>query len=193
MIGDENEYEEKMIGLNELQRKILLHVLHLFKTRDDLELYLYVMGAGGVGKSVLIKMLFETLARYFNSIPNVDHNSTKILMASFMGTAAFNIRGMTLSSMFSLGFNQEDNEDEFKQLNTEKANELTLAYKDVKLLIVDEVSMCGCKLLYKINTRLKQIFDHTKDFGGISLIVVGDFFQIPPVNDQFIFQCPGRK
>ena len=62
----------------------------------------------------------------------------------------------------------------------------------LKVIIIDEVSMVGATMLAKINQRLKEIFGSDQVFGGISILFVGDFNQIPPVGDNFAFQPSDR-
>jgi ATP-dependent exoDNAse (exonuclease V) alpha subunit len=50
------------------------------------------------------------------------------------------------------------------------------------LLIIDEVSMMTAELLDKLNELGKKIRKSTKPFGGIQVLLVGDFYQLPPVN-----------
>ena len=50
--------------------------------------------------------------------------------------------------------------------------------------------MVGCKILSQVNTRLKAIMDNSLDFGVVSIISVGDFHQLRPVKDSYVFQIP---
>ena len=53
----------------------------------------------------------------------------------------------------------------------------------VSLVIIDEVSMVGSNMLLEIHKRLQQIKGVTADvtFGGVSILAVGDLYQLPPV------------
>ena len=59
------------------------------------------------------------------------------------------------------------------------------------------MSMVGADMLYKIHLRLSEIFQTQyqpeKLFGGITVILVGDLLQLPPVKENYIFQCPKNK
>lgn len=59
---------------------------------------------------------------------------------------------------------------------------------DLKLLIIDEISMVGARTFHYIDQRLKQIFHTVKPFGGLSVILVGDFKQLKPVGDVPIYR-----
>ena len=55
-------------------------------------------------------------------------------------------------------------------------------FKSIKYLIVDEYSMVGALMLNKIDRRLRQATGKAQQlFGGISIILAGDFKQLPPV------------
>ena len=59
---------------------------------------------------------------------------------------------------------------------------------DVKLIIIDEVSMVGCKLFWQLHRHLTQIFNCNLPSGGKSVILLGDFYQLPPLKEKFIFE-----
>ena len=63
---------------------------------------------------------------------------------------------------------------------------------ELKLIIIDEISMVGADMLYRIHMRLTEIFETpvTVPFGGISIILVGDLLQLPPVRGTCVFSTP---
>ena len=66
--------------------------------------------------------------------------------------------------------------------------------KHVKYILIDEMSFIGRNLLTHIDSRLRQAFPHNKEvsFGGISIILVGDLGQLPPVMDRPAYACEGH-
>ena len=61
-------------------------------------------------------------------------------------------------------------------------------YKQVKILIIDEISLVGQQnLLALVDQRLKQIFNNQKLYGGIHVLCFGDLAQLSPVADKWIF------
>ena len=54
-------------------------------------------------------------------------------------------------------------------------------FRGVELLIVDEISMIGCNKLLKVDSVLKRVFNDTRPFGGLNVLLVGDFAQIPAI------------
>lgn len=68
-------------------------------------------------------------------------------------------------------------------------------YLYVKVIFIDEISMVGSGMFNFINLRLQDIRGCTKPFGGISVVAVGDLFQLKPVMDSWIFtqRCDGLQ
>jgi len=75
------------------------------------------------------------------------------------------------------------------ELSSDVANTLRAKMIDVKLLIIDEISMVGYKMLGQIDKRLRQIMGQKSlFFGGVSVIAVGEFNQLPPVGQSPIYK-----
>lgn len=55
------------------------------------------------------------------------------------------------------------------------------------MILIDEMSMVGCKMFNFINCRLQEIMGTQDRFGGVSIIAIGDLFQLKPVMDGWIF------
>ena len=73
-------------------------------------------------------------------------------------------------------------------LSSDVCNTLRNKLSSLKVIIIDEISMVGSKILSQVNSRLKAIMDNSLDFGGVSIICVGDFHQLRPVKDSYVFQ-----
>ena len=66
----------------------------------------------------------------------------------------------------------------------------------LKLLIIDEISMVGANMLYRIHLRLSDTFQTDPEkvpFGGINVMLVGDLLQLPPIRQSQVFQSPEDK
>lgn len=70
---------------------------------------------------------------------------------------------------------------------------MRIRFRNLKLIIVDEILLVGSNTFFLLDERLRQIFGNKKIFGGKSLIAVGDFNQLPPVCDSFVFTPPRRN
>ena len=62
-------------------------------------------------------------------------------------------------------------------------------FDEPDLIVIDEISMVGAQLLHNLDYFLKFKCRNMEPFGGIQMIFVGDFCQLPPVKDKFAFQC----
>ena len=105
------------------------------------------------------------------------------------GVAAFNIQGATLHRAFRLPVAHNE-ATEYKKLSCERLQELRREFKDVHFIIIDEVSMVSYQLFSFVHRRLmeiKGIEDVSVFFGGVSVLAVGDFYQLPPVRGSFLF------
>nr|AQS31104.1 hypothetical protein [uncultured bacterium] len=121
-----------------------------------------VSGAGGTGKSTLIKFLEKTLRR-------------KIVKLAPTGVAAINVGGQTLHSFFQLP-HQILTKDHVKRIYQKKL------YQQIGLLVIDEVSMVRPDVLDAIDHFLRiNGPDGARPFGGVQLLLIGDHFQLPPV------------
>lgn len=128
---------------------------------------LFITGAGGVGKSVVIHKLEEMF------------KGTCLLLAP-TGVAALNIGGATLHRTFGLPFSIATEDDSRRYTDLEI--ELFRDNDYVKTIIIDEISMVRSDYLITIDMKLRHLKRKPKvPFGGVQVIVVGDFFQLPPV------------
>ena len=77
----------------------------------------------------------------------------------------------------------------FLECLTRKKTQYRISLKDLKLIIIAEISMIGNITLLHIHQGLKEIFGvaSTDLFAGISIIAVGDLYQLPPIKKKAIF------
>jgi hypothetical protein len=64
-------------------------------------------------------------------------------------------------------------------------------FKGVHYLVIDEKSMLGLKTIAWIDQRLREVFPENRDefFGGLGVILIGDFFQLPPVLNKPLYSA----
>ncbi|XP_077265248.1 uncharacterized protein LOC143899122 [Temnothorax americanus] len=173
--------------LNDKQREITMHVLYCFKT-GKLPIRLFISGSAGVGKSTVINTIYQVLLNYFDDMPGKNNNKVKVLLCAPSGKAAFLIGGVTLHTAFALPVTQYGGQ--MPELSEDVANTIRENLFELKLLIIDEISMVGSTMFSRIDTRLRQIMGQDKSFGGVSVLVVGDLYQLPPVMDTSIYLPP---
>ena len=102
------------------------------------------------------------------------------------GTAAFLVSGSTLHTMLKFPI-KTFVKKEVAPLSGISLKHLQTEFEKVELIVIDEKSMIGLYMLYMIDARLKEIKCCNESFGGISIIIMGDFAQLPPVKDQPMF------
>ena len=177
MLPDE-EYLTLLRSLNLRQREFFNHIVHWIKCKDE-PVYAFLTGGAGVGKSVVIRALYQTLYRILNLKDGENPDDKRILLCAYMGFAAFNISGQTICSafhkkMYNKGINH---------LSADELNTFRIKYRHLKVVIIDEISMVGNMTLSFIDTRLEQLTGSKAAFGGLSVIAVGDLYQLKPVGD----------
>ena len=98
------------------------------------------------------------------------------------GIAATHIGGMTLHSWSGLGVRKMLIERDLTQLK--ESSSVRRRVTKTNILIIDEVSMLEAQVLDNVNLICKTLRDNESAFGGLQVVVVGDFFQLPPVSRQ---------
>jgi ATP-dependent DNA helicase PIF1 len=59
--------------------------------------------------------------------------------------------------------------------------------KKIKILIIDEISMVSSELFSCFSNMFSKLHSNSQSFGGISIIVLGNLFQLPPVSENYVF------
>ena len=180
----ENDYLQLISKLNKKQRKIFTHIVHSITHSPEEQLCVFITGGAGVGKSVVIRTLYQALHRLRGSNFGQDPEDIRILLCAYTGLAAYNIQGFTLHNALCIEPNKKL---KYKPLTDDKRNTLKTKYRYLSVLIVDEVSMVGNSMLNYLFLRLQEIKGNREPFGGVHVILVGDLYQLRPVADGWIF------
>ena len=77
-------------------------------------------------------------------------------------------------------------------MSADELNTFRIKYRNLKVAIIDEISMVGKRVYDFIDTRLQQLTVARAPFGGLSVIAVGDFYQLKPVGDRLVFRNLGE-
>jgi hypothetical protein len=179
-------YRGMVQKLNRKQKEFFYHVLHLIKTSDS-PFYCFLSGGAGVGKSHLTKCLYQAALKYYNTRAGDDFHQVKIMMLAPTGKASFNIKGNTIHSSFGVPACQSLKN--YRPLDSSRLNTLRCKLGGLKLIFLDEISMVGSAMFnIQLNNRLKDIKGSKDDFGGVSIVAIGDLLQLEPVMDKYIFK-----
>jgi len=178
------EYMQLIQSLNERQSMVLKHALKHIKSQDK-PLHLLIHGGAGVGKSILLTALYQSLDRALCSKEGDDPENRRIVVCSYTAKAAHNVHGNTIHSTFNILPNRTFM---FTNLKADKLNTMQVKYRNLKVVMIDEISMVGNKMFNIINLRLQEIMRNKKHFGGVHVIAIGDLFQLKPMFDDWIFQ-----
>ena len=195
-----NEYRSLMRGLNSKQKEIVMFhrnwckeaTIALKHGKKVKPYQVFVSGPEGVGKSHIIKLIQSDTIKLLKLSGMFEPDDVIVLLSAPTGVAAFNIGGMTLHSALMLGRSKFG---EYQSLSHDKANTLRLKLSKLKLLIIDEISMVGCNMLLDIHKRLNEILVQPDDvmFGNVSILAVGDLYQLPPVCQPPLFNVMSNK
>jgi ATP-dependent exoDNAse (exonuclease V) alpha subunit len=125
----------------------------------------YIGGPGGVGKSFTIDKIREAL------------KGSAIFLAP-TGIAALNIMGATIHGTFSLPLGVCT-----KYVRSKVSDKLRSLLSDdlVKTIIIDEISMVRADVFQTIDEHCRLAKRKNVPFGGLQIVVVGDFGQLSPV------------
>ena len=151
-----------------------------FQAKSPAQMLLHVDGGGGTGKSFLIKVLSSHLQAAALPKPS------PICRVAPTGVARNQIQGSTIHSLLRLPVGGA-----FNDLSPSDAAALQSRLQHIKYLIIDEKSMLGLEQLARIDCRLRQAFPQrsAEFFGGLSVLLVGDFFQLPPVRQKPLYSA----
>ena len=149
-------------------------------------IYLFVSGGGGSGKSHVTKLIYHTVVKTFKHVASNPELPTVLLMAP-TGVSAINIEGTTINTALAI---PKDAGENLPAMSDQKKTQMRLSLSELKLIIIDIVSMVSNRRVLHIHQRLKDIFCSSSSelFAGISVVVVGDFYQLPPIREKPIFE-----
>lgn len=144
----------------------------------------FFTGSAGTGKSVLLRELILRLRAKHSRWRQTNEDwdvlaAGHVAVTASTGIAACNIRGCTLHSFAGIGLGVEPIEKLCwrVQANKSAANR----WKSTAVLVIDEVSMISAELLDLIEQLARFVRNDKRPWGGIQVVLVGDFFQLPPV------------
>ncbi len=136
----------------------------------------FFTGSAGTGKSVLMRTIIAKFKDKYRREPD------RLAVTASTGLAACVIEGQTLHSWAGIGLGKEPVPELVKKI---KRNAKTKQkWLRTKALVIDEISMVDGELFDKLEQIARNIRNNGRPFGGIQLVITGDFFQLPPVPEK---------
>lgn len=129
----------------------------------------FIHGRPGTGKSTFLRGL-----RNFLSV-----KSKNAMFVAPTGIAALNIQGQTIHSFFHLNPSEIHAPLDYANRNT-----LRTAWKNLDILVIDEISMVRADIFDKMNERLQEVLEDDRPFAHKQVIVVGDLNQLAPILNE---------
>ena len=180
----EDKYLELVDMLNDQQRNLFDDFVERINSgNDDDPFYTYIGGEAGTGKSFVLKLMIDAVKQLGKRSGRELEKPVSITIAP-TGVAAYLVNGSTIES--ALGMQPQKGKSYVSNKSSRNSN-LRFLYEDLKVIFLDEVSMCGSDMLARINFRMQEIMGNSKFMGGISMITTGDFGQLPPVGQNIIW------
>jgi len=162
-----------------MKQETALNILKLGKN-------VFITGSAGTGKTYLLNKFI----RYLKSkdiYPSV---------VAPTGISASHLKGQTIHSFFYLGIRNSIDEGYIDFLLDKKY--LQKRFASLQVLIIDEVSMVSPEIFSAMDIILQSFKESIEPFGGVQVILSGDFFQLPPISKikkekRFAWQSPSWR
>ena len=142
--------------------------LDILKTGQNV----FLTGSAGSGKTYTLNQYIDYLRA--RRVP--------VAVTASTGIAATHMNGTTIHSWSGIGIKDELTDRDLANLSRKQF--LADRLKDTAVLIIDEISMLHAKQLNLVSQVLKYVRKNDKAFGGIQVVVAGDFFQLPPIGSK---------
>lgn len=136
-----------------------------------------ITGPAGTGKTSAIKLFYQQYKAM-----------RKIGITSTTGISAVLIGGSTLHSFLGIGLGKDKLDTLYMNIMNNPRN--LKKWRELQILIIDEVSMLSPDLFDKLEHLARLLRKNDRPFGGIQLVLTGDFLQLPCVaSEQFCFEA----
>ena len=130
----------------------------------------FLTGAAGAGKTWLLNSYIDHLRSH----------GVEVAVTASTGIAATHLNGKTIHSWSGMGVRDHVTHDDLERLA--KNRRIRQNHDNAQVLVIDEVSMLHPHQLDMVDRIARHLLDGGKPFGGLQVILCGDFFQLPPVS-----------
>lgn len=146
---------------------------------------IFLTGSAGTGKTYVLNSYIKYL----------KERKVWVAVTASTGIAATHMNGMTIHSWAGIGIKDKINRQQLERMKAKKY--LREHLEKVQVLVIDEISMLHRSQFEMVNTVLQFFKESTEAFGGVQIVVTGDFYQLPPIGrqgestkDKFAFMAP---
>ncbi|MBV9575796.1 MAG: AAA family ATPase [Gammaproteobacteria bacterium] len=141
--------------------------LHLLKMGKNV----FLTGAAGAGKTYLLNQYIHYLKKH----------AVTVSVTASTGIAATHLQGTTIHAWSGIGIRDVLTEKDLEKLLA--TSHIKRNYRKTKVLIIDEISMLHPHQLDMVDQAARFILANDEPFGGMQIVLCGDFFQLPPVGE----------
>ncbi len=135
----------------------------------------FLTGPAGTGKTYTLNKVIEW----------AKESRLRFAITATTGCAAILIGGQTLHSYLGIGLGKKPVEALYRYMDSQSVKKL----KELEFLIIDEISMLNNDIFTKVSHLFCMIKRKREPFGGMQVLVCGDFCQLPPVEPDYAFMC----
>ena len=170
-----------------MQIKVFILYLKIMKQKEALSILeaghnVLLTGPAGSGKTFLLNKFIAYLKK----------KKIGVAVTASTGIAATHIGGRTIHSWAGIGIKDKLSQRDISGL-TKKAY-LKKQFESVAVLIIDEISMLHAHRLDMVNLVCQAFKKNPLPFGGLQVVMSGDFFQLPPImangqESEFVYQA----
>ncbi|MBR1712269.1 MAG: AAA family ATPase [Alloprevotella sp.] len=130
--------------------------------------HLFLTGRAGTGKTTFLRAVATQAPK-------------RVVILAPTGIAAINAGGQTIHSFFQFPFAPYVPGARYAAKDFSLTRQKVRLVRSIDTLVIDEISMVRADLLDRIDSMLRRYRDHTRPFGGVQLVMIGDLQQLPPV------------
>jgi ATP-dependent DNA helicase PIF1 len=124
--------------------------------------------------------------------PVLETLKRKFVLTASTGAAAVQLHGQTVHSFAGIGLGDKHVDELVSHI--EQSPRILSRWRSTQTIVIDEISMISADLFDKLDQVARRVRTRLNDwFGGIQLIVSGDFLQLPPVSGKFAFEAKAWK
>ena len=145
----------------------------------------FLTGQAGAGKTYVLRQYIAYLRA----------RQVAVAVTASTGIAATHMGGQTLHAWSGMGIRESLEQHDLERMA--KNAKLVKALKTVQVLVIDEISMLHARQFAMLDELLRHFRKSSQAFGGVQLLLCGDFFQLPPVGprgqasrEKFVFMSP---